>query len=456
MATKISLQHRSLKVKLDLTDDQKLKINQALGNTRFWWNYCLNHKNEFFESIKNLPKSEQKEKWKEYKKPSYKEFLEEFSFLNILTPKECYQQKQRDLDQAYNNFFLSLSGKRKGRKVNEPKFKKKSKRNDSFRCCMISINCFDWYHRTVILPIFGKVRFRHAEDKSRKWINWFLEAKPCNITVSRDKVGDYYCSILFEKEGFLPLVEISNDENQVIGLDFSPSKMYVDSNSNTGKDFGYKPFKQSNKRLKRLQRSFSGKKGNKKGEKKSKNFEKARIKVAKVERKIANQRRDFQEKESLRLVREYETICIENLNLQGISKFLPNAKNINDVGWGHFIQLLERKSIFNNCIIIKADKWHPSSKTCHLCEHVNHDLKLSVRTYNCSKCGFSIDRDLNAALNLKSYAISEIVKYLPLEQGEVKSVENTEGEMTHLRLSGVFDFEAERNRSDSVQRSHLL
>lgn len=91
MATKISLQHRSLKVKLDLTDDQKLKINQALGNTRFWWNYCLNHKNEFFESIKNLPKSEQKEKWKEYKKPSYKEFLEEFSFLNILTPKECYQ-----------------------------------------------------------------------------------------------------------------------------------------------------------------------------------------------------------------------------------------------------------------------------------------------------------------------------------------------------------------------------
>ena len=83
------------------------------------------------------------------------------------------------------------------------------------------------------------------------------------------------------------------------------------------------PFKQSNKRLKRLQRSFSRKKGNKKGEKKSKNFEKARVKLAKEEKKIANQRRDFQEKESLRLVRGYEAICIEDLNLQGISRFLP-------------------------------------------------------------------------------------------------------------------------------------
>ena len=452
MADKISLIHRSLKVKLDLTDDQKLKINQALGNTRFWWNYCLNHKNEFFESIKNLPKSEQKEKWKEYKKPSYKDLLEEFSFLKTFTPKECYQQKQRDLDQSYNNFFSSLSGKRRGRKVNLPKFKKKSDRNDSFRCCMISMNCFDWHHRTITLPIFGKVRFRHAEDKSRNWINWFLEAKPKNLTVSRDKVGDYYCSILFEKECFLPGIEISNDENQVIGLDFSPSKMYVSSDNYTGKDQGYKPFKQeSQKKLTKEERRLARKK------KGSSNYEKQRIKIAKVERKIANQRRDFQEKESLRLVKEYDVICVEDLNLQGISKFLPNAKNVQDVGWYNFTQLLERKSIFNNCVIIKADKWYSSSKTCYLCGHVNHDLKLSDRTYNCPKCSFSIDRDLNAALNLKSYAINEIATYLPLEQGEVKSVENMEGEMIHtsMNLSGVFD-EAEKNRSDSIQRSRLL
>lgn len=450
MAINISIQRRSLKVKLNLEENQKLQISQALGNTRFWYNYCLNDKNNFFTSIKDLPKSEQKEKWKDYKKPAYKEHLEEFPFLKISTPKESYQQKQRDLDQAYSNFFSSIFGKRKGRKVNPPKFKKKSDRNDSLRCCMISMNCFDWYHRTITLPIFGKVRFKHAEDKKGNWVNWFLEAKPCNITVSRDKVGDYYCSILFEKEGFLPVVEISNDENQVAGLDFSPSKMYISSDGYTGRDKGYKPFKQENrKKLTRESRRLARKK------KGSSNYEKQRIKVAKVERHIANQRRDFQEKESLRLVRNYEAICIEDLNLQGISKFLPNAKNINDVGWYNFTQLLERKSIFNNCVIIKADRYFPSSKTCHLCGHINHSLKLSDRTYICSECGFTINRDLNAALNLKSYAINEIAKYLPLEQGEVKSVENMEGEMTHLSLSGVFE-EAEKNRSDSIQRSRLL
>lgn len=443
MADKNSIQRRSLKVKLNLEENQKLQISQALGNTRFWYNYCLNDKNNFFTSIRDLPKSEQKEKWKDYKKPTYKEHLEEFPFLNISTPKESYQQKQRDLDRAYSNFFSSISGKRKGRKINPPKFKKKSDRNDSLRCCMISTNCFDWHHRTITLPIFGKVRFKHAEDKSKKWIFWFLNAKPCNITVSRDKVGDYYCSILFEKEGFLPKIEITNDENQVIGLDFSPSKMYVDSNNNTGIDFGYYPFKQKNlKKLRKQQRRLARKKRG------SSNYEKQRIKVAKVERHIANQRRDFQEKESLRLVRNYEVICIEDLNLQGISKFLPNAKNINDVGWYNFTQLLERKSIFNNCVIIKADRYFPSSKTCYLCGHINKNLKLSNRTFECPECGFSIDRDLNAALNLKNYAINEIAKYLPLEQGKVRPVEDMEGDVFKKDLSGVSDFEAGIFESD--------
>ena len=455
MANDISLLHRSIKVTLDLTDEQKLQINQGLGNTRFYWNYCLIHRRNFYNSIKHLSKKEQKEAWKTYKKPTYKEVMKIYPFLMLFTPRESYQQKQRDLDQAQMNFINSKTGKRKGPEINEPKIKRKNKDEDSLRCCMISTKCFDWYHRTITVPIYGTLRFRHAEDKKGKWISWFLDATPKNITISRDSVGDYYCSITFEKEAYIPRINISGAESQGEGLDYSPSKLYVSSKNKTGKDYGYKPFKQSNKRVKRLQKSLARKKGNKKGEKKSKNFEKARIKLAKEERKIANQRRDFQEKESLRLVRENEFICIENLNLQNISKFLPNAKNINDTGWGNFTRMLERKSIFNNCVIVKADKWYPSSKTCYLCGHINHDLKLSDRTYICPECGFTIDRDLNAALNLQHYAYCMINK-LPLEQGEVKSVESVEGEIGTIPcLSGAF-VEAEMSRSDSIQRSHLL
>ena len=308
---------------------------------------------------------------------------------------------------------------------------------------MISDSCFDWYHRTIKIPKCGKVRFKHAEDKKGNWVKWFLNAKPKHLTVFKDKIGNYYCSLLFEKEEEIPSIILSGDESQVVGLDFSPSKMYVDSNNNTGKDFGYYPFKQKNlKKLRKQQRRLARKKRG------SSNYEKQRIKVAKVEKYIADCRKDFQEKESLRLVRDYEVICIEDLNLQGISKFLPNAKNVQDVGWYNFTQLLERKSINNNCVVIKANRYYPSSKTCNLCGHVNKNLKLSNRTFECPECGFSIDRDLNAALNLKNHAINEIAKYLPLEQGKVRPVEDMEGDVFEKDLSGVSDFEAGIFESD--------
>ena len=296
----VNVSRRSLKVKIEPNLKQKQIIDQTLGNTRFFWNYCLNHKNQFYESIKNLTKEEQKSKWKEYKIPSYKELSNEINWLAENIPCEALTGKQKDLYQAYNNFFSSIFGKRKGRKVNPPKFKKKSDRNDSFRCCMISDSCFDWHHKTIKIPKCGKVRFKHAEDKKGNWIEWFLNAKPKHLTVSKDKIGNYYCSLLFEKEEEIPSIILSGDESQVVGLDFSPSKMYVDSNNNTGKDFGYYPFKQKNlKKLRKQQRRLARKKRG------SSNYEKQRIKVAKVEKYIADCKKDFQEKESLRLVRGY-------------------------------------------------------------------------------------------------------------------------------------------------------
>ena len=194
----------------------------------------------------------------------------------------------------------------------------------------------------------------------------------------------------------------SGSDNQAIGLDFSPSKAYIDSSNNTA--INYVPFKQQAKRhLAHLQRNLSR---TKKG---SKNREKARRRLAKFEEHIANKRRDWMEKETLRLVRSYEVIGVETLNIKGIMRFSYNAKNYNDVSWNKFVRMLEWKSKFHNCSIVKSDKWFASSQLCSACGFKNKAVKdLSVRKWVCPSCGVGHERDHNAAINLRNDAISKI------------------------------------------------
>ena len=145
-----------------------------------------------------------------------------------------------------------------------------------------------------------------------------------------------------------------------------------------------------------------------KKQKGSKNRDKARIKVARLEEHISNQRKDFQEKLALQIVKQYQVIGIEDLDLKGIAKVLRNAKNINDTGWNSFASKLERKATRYNSVVIKADRWFASSKTCSECGHVNYNLKLSDRSWTCSKCGTNHVRDVNAAINLKNNALSTL------------------------------------------------
>ena len=145
-----------------------------------------------------------------------------------------------------------------------------------------------------------------------------------------------------------------------------------------------------------------------KKQKGSKNRDKARIKVARLEEHIANQRKDFQEKLALQIVKQYQVIGIEDLDLKGIAKFLRNAKNINDTGWNSFVSKLERKAVRFNSVVIKANRWFASSKTCSECGYVKHDLKLNDRNWICPKCGTNHIRDINAAVNLKKNALSTL------------------------------------------------
>jgi len=231
------------------------------------------------------------------------------------------------------------------------------------------------------------------------------------------------------------------DENQAIGLDFSPADFYIDLDGSSGKDFGYVTQKQANlKKLTKLQRRLMRKQIG------SNNREKARVKVARMEHYIAECRNDWIEKETKRLVSTYQVIGIEDLNLKGMMKFSRNAKNYGDASWGTFVnKLLWKVSLNeNNCQVIKADRFFASSQICHYCGFKNPITKnLNIRSWICPECGTEHIRDVNVAINLKENAIKQV------RQGvsEFRSVEGVE-DLATLALQIGASEEAENLTGD--------
>ena len=439
--SEINILHKSLKVRLYPNQEQSILLNKTFGCCRLVYNERLHEHIEWYDQNKDLPK----EKRSKFKGKLPKQLRgEKYEFLGE-SIAEALINSQRNCEQAFSNFFRSCSSKRKGKKVGFPKFKSKKQNRDSFTLCMISENLLDWNHRTIRVPRLKQVRFRHAEDKKGKWIDWFKEATPKHITISRNPAGEYWCSILFEKqEDIYSIIKLDN----ATGLDFSPNSLYINDLNEVAPN--YRKAKQENqKKLTKLERRLARK------QKGSKNREKARIKLARQEQYIANSRRDYREKETLRLVKTYDVIGIEDLNLIGMMRFSHNAKNYLDTSWYSFVTRLEEKAKHNNCVVVRADRFYPSSKTCNHCGYVKKDLKLSDRIWICPECGTEIIRDQNAALNLKENAIKILVDDLKstllLEQEEVRSVEGIEAEFCNGILCGV-SFEAENQNSDALKR----
>lgn len=451
MSNEISIIHKSLKVRLYPSEDQAILFNKAFGCCRFVYNKHKEERDSFYnENIKDkdLSDREIKEIYKTFKPKTQKEFCDEFEWLREI-PAITVTDSIRKCDAAYNNFFKSRSGNRKGRKTGFPKFKSRKDRNQSFSVYMLSKNCLDWEHRLITIPKFKQVRFRHAEDKKGKWTEWFKDATPKNITVSKNACGEYWCSILFEKnQDVFQTVNMS----KATGLDFSPNYLYINDLGESAPNFR-KAKQENKKKLTKLQRRLMRK------QKDSKNREKARIKLARFENHIANIRRDYREKETLRLVRENDIVGIEDLNIQAMEKFSHNAKNYVDTSWYMFMTRLEQKAKFHNCLVIKSDRSYPSSKTCNHCGYINKDLKLRDRTWVCPQCGEEIQRDQNAARNLRDNALKTLVDDLKatllLEQEEAMSMEDIEVEIFNSEIYGV-SYEVEKTGCEASQRSLLL
>lgn len=421
--------NRALKVRLYPTQEQKEFLDKSLGTSRFFYNYLLNERIEFYkneiEPIKDNEKLK-KEKYKSFKPTSKKQFKEKFEWAKECSD-DCLNSTERNLQSAFNNFFKSLNKTRKG-KQGFPKFRSKKEHKDSYTECHVKKNAFDFHNRKINISKCTPIYFKHRE-KLPKWYSENCELK--SITISKNSVGEYWVSLLFELPNFYNQSK-KIDENQAIGLDWSPSEFYIDSECHSAKDYGYEPQKQKHhKQLAKLQRNLVRK------TKGSVNYEKARIKVAKLEKHIADSRKWWIENESLRLVKNYSTIGIEDLNLQGIAKFLRNAKNINDCGYSNFVTRLQQKSEEQGMSVIKVDRYFPSSQLCHCCGYQNHNLKLSDREWICPSCGEHHIRDYNASINLKNEAIKILMRreeFKPME-----SVEDIQSLVLQALSIGAFD-----------------
>lgn len=280
------------------------------------------------------------------------------------------QNALKDLDRAYRNFF-------RDQKVGYPKFKSKKNHRRSYRTnCNIKV-----LDNRIQIPKVGKVRFR---DKQK------VQGRILNATISQEPSGKYYISIC--------CTDIENigqyaKTGKQVGIDLGIKDFVITSDSER---FGNpKYLKKSIKKLKRCQRQLSRK------TKDSSNWHKARVKLAKVYEYVTNQRRDKLNKVSTKLVKIYDVICLEDLQVKNMVKNHKLAQNIADVSWSEFVRKLSYKAEWHGKTLVKIDKFYPSSQLCSHCGYRSDVTKdLRVRIWTCPECHTQHDRDINAAINI--------------------------------------------------------
>ena len=366
---------RAYKYKIKPTVKQQHQLQQAFGCARFIYNWGLDKKTKawtnehkpitYFELAKELTQLKNTEEYKWLKD----------------VPNECLQQSLRNLDNAYTQFFKAKKG--------FPKFKSKKRSKN----CSKYLNAvkFDFENWKVRIPKCGWVKLCYNKPFD------LLTSKIGTLTVSRDKCGEYWCTIVVE-DNTPQKSKVKISEGTSVGIDLS-IKDYAILSDGT-KYSNHKYYEHSKQRLKILQQKFA------RTQKGSNRHEVARLKVARQYRKITNMRIDFLHKLTTDLVRRYDTICLENLNVEGMMKNHNLAMAIKSTSWGEFVRQIKYKSDWFGKNVIFIGRFEPSSKTCSKCGHIYKDLTLKDREWVCPICGEHHDRDVNAAINIKRFALN--------------------------------------------------
>ena len=352
------------------TETQKCSLAQLFGCVRVVWNNALEFCEFKYRIGEKKPKGSELQKVfiTSAKKEKEREWLSNVSAVPL-------QQSINDLDAAYGAFFKSCKGERKGKKVNPPRRKRrKSKQSARFTSTGFSIK-----GSKVYLAKIGLLK--------TIW-NRPLPSEPSSVTVIKDGADRYFLSFVVEVN--LPQYP---DNGESVGIDLGISTFATLS---TGEKIDApKPLKKHLKRLKRAQKALSRK------AKRSKRRERTRKRVAKIHAKIKDTRTDFLHKTSTKIIRENQTIVLEDLNVSGMMKNRKLSRAISDVGWRSFRTMLETKSAMYGRDFQVISRWEPTSQRCSCCGEIGGKKALNIREWTCLFCGTNHDRDINAAKNIK-------------------------------------------------------
>ena len=367
------LRHKAYKFRIYPNAYQEVLIIKTIGCVRFVYNYFLALWNEeYSKNGKGLTYNSCSAMLPQMKKNEATSWLKEVDSIAL-------QSSIKNLSDSFSRFFK--------KQTNRPRFKSKKNPVQSYTTKNVNNNIMIT-DRFVTLPKLGIIKFA----KSRE-----LKGRILNATIRKNPSGKFFVSILCEEE--VPELPETSLE---IGIDLGITDFAILSNGQKIDDNRFTS--KMEKTLKREQRKLSRRALNAKKAGKelfeAKNYQKQKQKVARLHEKVINQRTDFLNKLSTEIVKNHDSICIEDLNTKGMLRNHKLAKSISDVSWFSFVSKLQYKAEWYGREIIKVDKWFPSSQLCSKCGHKDGKKSLEIREWTCPVCHAHHDRDINASKNI--------------------------------------------------------